>query len=643
MADVSYKKRWTIPFMSLGGVSCRVDIYKKGYTGTDVTEISVSNANTPGYPATNPFYFEEDDDEDLLVPVRTKTGYINLIEDSYGSLDDLLPQTNTDHYVKFYYGSTLTFTGYIKAQMFENDFGAFRREISLPVTSPLGLADGLFFDAADNPSFRTLGSYMQTVMVGLAPNVDGDNGINEVVIPDPTPSAQKSLFAMYISSLVMNPRDIETVYQDTPITHAADMFGRNSFYYFLEGLCNAFGMRLYDEPGRMVFVSNDRYDHYARLTKANVATGETRTTVDPVNNSDMSGMSLAGNENTESMIMPKAKIDVSCDGQYFSEVGLPYYACRREYNGGTYEGKSYAMLFPLNNELTADSLHTTTAAGAINSDTGRLNSAGVSLMYGDGAGEMVLFQQGSGFNSGRKTVVKAKYCDGPHGFFRISFACKIGDTVANLDEATTLGPLGLQIRIYIKCGDYYFNGGSWTTGVSCIETYFAETQQVTIISGPSNDQQQPLEVWVDVVDASALLEERLYCISDFSISDLRTPFVNYVYSGRQSAKTLYGVPSNENANVDMAFSYLWGTSNFIGYRNTAGGTSTPLSPSYDYILEYSQNRLQLHMKGTVPDVAYGARYFNRYRYAYKTGWRMIGCGFYPWDDEYLITLQRLNS
>lgn len=633
--------------MSLRGKSCRIDIYKNNYTDGVVTEISVNNADTPGYPATNPFYFEEDDDEDLLVPIRTKTGYINLIESSAGSLDDLLPQTNTDHFVMFYYDNTLTFTGYIKAQMFENDFGAFRREISLPVTSPLGLADGLFFDAEDNPSFKTLGYYMQTAMAGLSPTMSANvagSVIDEVVIPDNSPDRQKTLFSMYISSLVMNPRDIETVYQDTPITHAADMFGRNSYYYFLEGLCNAFGLRLYDEPGRLVFVSNDRYNHYAKMTAANVAAGETRTAVDPVNNSYMGDMTLAGNDNTESMIMPKAKIDVSCDGQYFSEVGLPYYVCRREYQGGTYDGKAYALLIPLNNEITADAngLHTSTATGAIDSDSGRLKTPGISFMYGDGAGEMVLFQGGSGFGGTNKTVIKAVYCDVPNANYRISFSCKIGETVATLDEAVAFGDLGLQIKIWIKRGNYYFTGSGWTQSTASIGTTFTEKKEIIVIL-PCPEQQQPLEVWVSVNNADNLLEDRLYCISDFNISDLRTPFVNYVYSGRQLAKTLYGVPSNENASVDMAFSNLWGGSNFIGYRNTNEVGSNPMSPSYDYILEHSQNRLRLHLKGTVPDTANGGRYFNRYRYAGKNGWRMIGWGFNPWDDEHMITLQRLHE
>ena len=93
-------KRWTIPFMSLNGISCRIDIYQDGYSGNDVTEISPNNPNTPGYAAPDPIVLEEDDDEDLLIVARYSTGYINLIEKEYGAMDAIFPKTNTERMVE---------------------------------------------------------------------------------------------------------------------------------------------------------------------------------------------------------------------------------------------------------------------------------------------------------------------------------------------------------------------------------------------------------------------------------------------------------------------------------------------------------------------------------------------------------------
>ena len=51
-------KKWTIPFKSLGNVSCHIDIFKRGYTGSVVTELSINNASAPGVAGANPIYFE---------------------------------------------------------------------------------------------------------------------------------------------------------------------------------------------------------------------------------------------------------------------------------------------------------------------------------------------------------------------------------------------------------------------------------------------------------------------------------------------------------------------------------------------------------------------------------------------------------
>jgi hypothetical protein len=65
--------KWTIPFVSLGGISCRADIYDT--TGEDYTG---NPAVLIGQP--QPVTFDEETDDDLLLTVRTRTGYLNIIE-----------------------------------------------------------------------------------------------------------------------------------------------------------------------------------------------------------------------------------------------------------------------------------------------------------------------------------------------------------------------------------------------------------------------------------------------------------------------------------------------------------------------------------------------------------------------------------
>ena len=105
-------KRWTIPFMSKAGVSCHIDIYQDEWTGSVTT---LTGGGTP-------IIYDEKDDKDLLSPIRYKTGYINIIEQNYGDLIDIYPDSDTSRYVEFYYGNRLDFTGYIQASSYDNDF-----------------------------------------------------------------------------------------------------------------------------------------------------------------------------------------------------------------------------------------------------------------------------------------------------------------------------------------------------------------------------------------------------------------------------------------------------------------------------------------------------------------------------------------
>ena len=61
--------RWQVPFAALDGKKYRVDIFDEGY----VWEPEVLKG------AATPFYTQEDDDEDVFLPIRTSSGYLTII------------------------------------------------------------------------------------------------------------------------------------------------------------------------------------------------------------------------------------------------------------------------------------------------------------------------------------------------------------------------------------------------------------------------------------------------------------------------------------------------------------------------------------------------------------------------------------
>lgn len=125
--------KWCIEFVSQKGNPCRVDIYDNNWP---------AGASAIGLiGAADPFSFEEDDTDNLVNDVlRFRTGYINVIEESFGALNDLHPDHSTDLFVSVSYDDVAVFNGFLQAQSFSNPYSPGPNVVSIPIVSPLGVA-----------------------------------------------------------------------------------------------------------------------------------------------------------------------------------------------------------------------------------------------------------------------------------------------------------------------------------------------------------------------------------------------------------------------------------------------------------------------------------------------------------------------
>ena len=612
--------KWRIPFVSRNGTECHIDIYKDKYEDSTVTVISRDVTGTIGYAAPNPIEWEEDNDKDLLKYIRVKSGYIRLIEASSGSLSDLYPQLNTDHYVRFYYGKTLMFTGYMKAQMFENEFLGDHREIDFPIVSPLGLVDGIFFEPEATPSFKTLGQWITYIINGL------DGNINKVWFPDPTPTATYSLMSMILNSLVICKRSgIEVITG----TKATELFEGESYNYLLEGICAAYDLILHDEPNAFVFQKIGYTGTYKYVQRgASLIYGQERkgnVSGDTVEKLDTTSVSP---ESTESIVLPKSKIDVSCDGEFFSSVSLPYCSCRKSTNGGSYDGTDYALLVPINDEIHVND-NVLIKSGGVNGATGRLSSPGIMLGYG--GGDVIIIQKGTDFETGMAQV-KVTFYEIPYYSFHIVYNGQFGSTLKDNDSGQSP-----TVSFIVKNGSYYwngYNGNNQWQNESSARAYGNFKGENSIYVGALPDRKSPLELTIET-DLQYLDANKVYSINGLQLQDNDRPVLEYVYGRQSPTKTVKGVPSNEYGMVQMAFSSEWLTSNYL--TSPGASTSIPDVPVYTQMFS-ANNRLVLIMRGSLP----GNIYLKQYSYWIYKGWRVIAVGANPWDDEYTLTLQRTS-
>ena len=247
--------KYRLQFQSLNGTGCLVNVYVEGAssssdttkTGLDVP-FQVETGVTELTGTDDPFTFEEDDSDSLLDFIRTKTGYINVVEQNVGDLDGLMPTSKTSHFIEAYYGSQKVFVGYLQPQTFDNDWAAGPLERSFPFTSPLGLLDDFKFTPPSSPSLVTMGSLMTEIVNGL------NAGYTNVISPKPYNSSNEAITNYFpwdgkIFSLSMCPYNVDF----GPMSQVADLYSPKTYKEFVEGICKCFGWLVHDDGTKIVF------------------------------------------------------------------------------------------------------------------------------------------------------------------------------------------------------------------------------------------------------------------------------------------------------------------------------------------------------------------------------------------------------
>lgn len=132
---------WTIPFADIEGNTFTIKILNSG-----------ASWDRELMGAAVPFVTQEDDNDDMFMPVRGQSGYIRIVdmgEDADGNTfdwRDLIPDEDTEKPVFLYNSSnTLVWCGFMKPETFQGEFEMMPQEREFPVMSPLDALEALEF------------------------------------------------------------------------------------------------------------------------------------------------------------------------------------------------------------------------------------------------------------------------------------------------------------------------------------------------------------------------------------------------------------------------------------------------------------------------------------------------------------------
>ena len=618
-------KRWTIPFMSKAGVSCHIDIYQDEWTGSVTT---LTGGDTP-------IIYDEKDDKDLLSPIRYKTGYINIVEQNYGDLIDIYPDSDTSRYVKFYYGNRLDFTGYIQASSYDNDFCAGPIVVSFPIISPLGLLANMRFQAITSPGYRRIGVLLEEVITGLGADGNAYNYAYEsVVFPKLPrtnyPGSYVSTLDAYLRSAVISPRNSDF---DMFFGTANDIYKPITYLDFMRALCNAFGWMAYDTPNQLVFRRVDYDGDYYICETGSLANPNSYQTILVADGASVYDLTtyftFRDNKATMSYLRPLRRVTVNYDCTTVDKCSLDNIT---KVIGTPYPGFTY--ITPINNEYEAITLP-------------------AALVYC--SDRMMAFFDVEGSTTPK---CKLRFYEHPYGgsYMRMKIHMVWGDNMdemGNKDVFPDAVSSNIIVNVSIKHRGLYYNFHqiSWQQGVASAEWPADKSGNLEVQIRYNSAPSSMTFVYDDIIEVELQCPDpaspvpagcRYIGIDSFEFVKENLPAIKQntfkrVFEGSRI--------SNEEAEVNQMFNTRYDCIEAIlptvtQYGNPGSFPSNADLTNYAYMLN-EQHRIRAKFAlATFPQYPY----IVKWQY-WQTGWnwRMVAMSCNPVDDEYTLTLHHSSQ
>lgn len=585
--------RWYIPFKSFNGVDCRVNIYDNNWPA------EINPARLVG--STDPFYFEEDNSSDLLEDVvRYSTGYIRIVQrENDIDVDAIYPTDAFDRYVEVLYGSVVVFKGYLQVQDFTQSLEPLPKEVEFPVISQLGLFDKRRFSNLSYipPRNVTLGELLDTLMA---------DKYERVYVPYNYGYPNPVGLWMEIHSLVISPWNKDFHHSIANNGSYYKVMKPETHMYLINAICKAFGWICHDTPSALVFTAYDFKGQYCYYPVGHIGDGD-YLVVD--NNVPTTAQTLtdyltpSDNKASTNTLLPDTGIEISYDGDFghedFSFDRTTFNNIARYDPNEDREQWSFVNLNPVDGGINEIS----SVAPLSYATNNNIIQIGVGCVAWNG-NEGVLISFGSWSEN--------------HTMFKIRWYRR---RVTNLSWKVTFD---------VMTADYLI-------GNLKDDDEFAVKHISTTTTIYDNYVEVSFNYIYNNTDRPALHSNYLALIHNIKFNPVENnePYAEYFNIPSEDSDFIPEQGLNHNtvvsSSVTMPISLYRNNSNLIG----SSVRSTKLT-EYPYLF---QPRIEMKYRfklavSQLPVLAHAMMF----SYLGKR-WRIIAADFYPWNDEYLITMQ----
>jgi len=295
---MAYANRWSITFKDLDENTRTIYIQQDGWTG-GVTAL---------IPGANPMTWDEDSSEDMNSRVRGITGRLEVIEEEYGDLTEMFPATPLQYRVV----CQNVFYGYIKVQNSTNAWDSGPRALSFNILSPLALAYDIPMPINTTMGMREVGEVINELMATL--------GYSSISMPKGE-CELGDFFRGQIRGMHICPFADD---KDYHYANEDEIFAPISCGQLIEEICMRHDLMAHDaiEGQSASLVLSRRLDTNGMYMwlKGNIAAGTydmATLLIGPNHQSHtlLNEFSVAGNNNSESLVKPYSYIDILHDGE----------------------------------------------------------------------------------------------------------------------------------------------------------------------------------------------------------------------------------------------------------------------------------------------------------------------------------------
>ena len=603
--------RWRLPFVSLKGVSCRVDIYDNDWSG-GITTLQGS---------VSPFYFSESNSDDLLNVIRTKTGYINVIESSVGELDSLRPQYGAERYVEAYYGNDMVFSGYLQAQSFDSPWSDGIHEVSIPVTSQLGVLGGRKFSPRYEAGMDELDSFIKEICTSV--------GYSQVVYPASLLSGDVNILDVRVNNRIISPYNPEYNYG------ANELMKPISYLEFVEGFCNLYGLIAHDLSngiGNTLFFSKFDYDGDYIV---DTLSGSSRRSVVSQSSYTFTDLFLPSDTNgVLSTILPKDKLDVE-NGEYVSEcemnLGYSNIDSRPAYQEGSISGIGRVILLKPLSVSSGNEFYSpiwTDESGSISTVLGteKLRVFGTGKMEGIEICHYI-------HDDESHELFEYTFSNFPRSAFFIRMP--VVSLLFYFKMQVVSGGKYLHKRQYPSYGEstYY-----WDYGVSTLEPAYEDgnfvlgdsvIDEMSSLFGGIPKTDYPVTVKVLSMPNTGYQND---IISGMSLVPCEYTFDKYLGTMKSPLRTINSPGQQNNASISMLFN------DYIDNAGRIVGGHLAEEEDYGYLFR-SIRKMRVNVKSNSTTFSAANIYKDKLSvYSYGSGWRILSLGMDLWNDEYNLMM-----